>query len=105
VAISQSLPLWGVYASVILFGVAAFAIPGIMVAAVGDYLPPTAAASVFGTLTVAFGIGQAVGPVVAGAIAERTGGFSAAFVLAAVLAAVGLALSLALRPPAQPASR
>lgn len=105
VAISQSLPLWGVYASVILFGVAAFAIPGIMVAAVGDYLPPTEAASVFGTLTVAFGIGQAVGPVVAGAIAERTGGFSAAFVLAAVLAAVGLALSLALRPPAQPASR
>ena len=104
VAISQSLPLWGIYASVVLFGVAAFAIPGIMVAAVGDYLPPTRAASVFGTLTVAFGIGQAVGPVVAGAIAERTGGFSAAFVLAAILAAVGCALSLALRPPAGPAS-
>lgn len=98
VAISQSLPLWGIYASVVLFGVAAFAIPGIMVAAVGDYLPPTRAASVFGTLTVAFGIGQAVGPVVAGAIAERTGGFSAAFVLAAILAAVGCALSLALQP-------
>ena len=104
-AISQSLPLWGVYASVVLFGVAAFAIPGIMVAAVGDYLPATQAASVFGTLTVAFGIGQAVGPVVAGAIAERTGGFSAAFLLAAVLSAGGLVLSLALRPPAQtPAS-
>lgn len=102
-AISQSLPLWGVYASVILFGVAAFAIPGIMVAAVGDYLPPTQAASVFGTLTVAFGVGQAIGPVVAGAIAERSGGFSAAFLLAAALAAVGGALSLALRPPAQQA--
>lgn len=93
------LPEVSVFASIALFGFAAWSIPGIIAAAVGDYTGPAKAATMFGTLTVVFGLGQAAGPLVAGMIAERSGGFSLAFLMSAVLAGAGCLLSLALRPP------
>ncbi|MBL8929452.1 MAG: YbfB/YjiJ family MFS transporter [Kineosporiaceae bacterium] len=94
-------PVGAILASVLLFGVSAWSIPGIMGAAVGDYLGPVQAVTAFGRLTVAFGAGQALGPVVAGAMAEASGGFSSAFLLTAGLAAGAALVSLALRPPAE----
>lgn len=97
--IGLHLPEASIFASVALFGFAAWSIPGIMAAAVGDYMGPARAATMFGSLTVLFGLGQAAGPLVAGMIAEQRGGFSLAFLMSAVLAGVALLLCLALRPP------
>jgi MFS family permease len=81
--------------STILFGLSAWSIPAIMAAACGDVLGPRLAPAALGFITLFFGIGQALGPSVAGAIADAVGSFSPAFLLAggvAVLGAVGSAL-------------
>lgn len=93
------LPIEAVYVSVAFFGFAAWSVPGIVAAAVGDYMGPGQAATTFGMLTVIFGLGQAIGPLVAGLLAEQSGGFSTSFLMASALAACACALSLALRPP------
>lgn len=48
--------------------------------------------SVVGWMTASFGLGQLIGPAVAGRIAERTGGFEAPSLLAAVLLVIGVGL-------------
>lgn len=88
-----------IYLSIALFGLAAWSIPGIIAAAVGDYMGPAQAANTLGTLTVAFGAGQSLGPIAAGVLAERTGVLEPAFLMACVLAAIAVLLCLALRPP------
>jgi MFS family permease len=85
--------------SVVLFGVVAWSTPSIMAAAVGDYMGAAHAADAFGTVTVIFGIGQIVGPALAGVAADHFGGFAASFWLASALAVAALGLALMLRPP------
>lgn len=78
--------------SAILFGITAWSIPGIMAATCGDVLGSRLAPAALGFITLFFGIGQAAGPSVAGAMADATGSFSSAFLLAtgvALLGAVG----------------
>jgi len=87
------------YLSIALFGIAAWSIPSIMAAAVGDTMGPEHAAAGFGTITLIFGIGQIIGPAAAGAAADVTGSFSISFALAAVLAALAIVLALLLRKP------
>lgn len=76
--------------SVFLFGITAWAIPGIMAAAVGDYMGPVKAALAFGTVTLIFGVGQIVGPATAGMLADISGGFSAGYLLAAAMALIAV---------------
>ncbi len=97
--VSTLLPAPFLYLSVILFGLSAWSIPGIMGAAVGDYMGPQQAAHTLGILTVFFGVGQAAGPAVAGVLADWRGTFDSSYLLAAVIAILGLVLSLTLRPP------
>ena len=85
--------------SVVLFGIVAWSTPSIMAAAVGDYMGAAHAADAFGTVTVIFGIGQIVGPALAGVVADHFGGFAGSFWLASVLAMAALGLALLLRPP------
>ena len=85
--------------SVVLFGVVAWSTPSIMAAAVGDYMGAAHAADAFGTVTVIFGIGQIIGPALAGVAADHFGGFAASFWLASVLAMAAFCLALLLRPP------
>ncbi len=89
-------------ASVILFGLTAWSIPAIMAAAVGDYTRTSLAAAALGFLTIIFGLGQAIGPPIAGRLADWTHSFSAAFLLASGVAVFGCLGALALRPPARP---
>jgi MFS family permease len=56
------------------------------------------APAALGFITLFFGIGQAVGPSVAGAIADRTGSFAPAFLLAGAVALAGAVGSWVLRP-------
>ena len=74
--------------SIILYGLAVFAIPAIMAAAIGDYLGLSRAATAFATVTIFFAFGQTIGPAGAGLIAAATGTFTTAYLLSALLTAV-----------------
>lgn len=89
----------GYTVSAIAFGVTAWSIPGIMAAACGDYVGARMAPAALGFMTLFFGLGQAAGPSVAGALADTTGSFGPAFLLASGVAFLGGAGSLLLRPP------
>ncbi len=94
------LPEPFIYLSIALFGLAAWSIPGIMAAAVGDYMGPRHAVAGFGTITFIFGIGQILGPALAGVLAETGGGFASSYLLAAGLASLALVLTLTTLPRA-----
>ncbi len=96
---STPLPEPFLYVSVVLFGLSAWSIPGIMGAAVGDYMGPNQAVHTLGILTVFFGVGQATGPAIAGVLADASGAFDSSYLLAAVFAVLGGLLSLLLRSP------
>lgn len=60
---------------------------------------PQMAPAALGFVTLFFGLGQAAGPSVAGALADATGSFRPAFLMAAGAAFLGGVGSLLLRPP------
>jgi nitrate/nitrite transporter NarK len=84
--------------SAVLFGLSAWSIPAIMAAACGDALGPRLAPAALGLITLVFGIGQAVAPSIAGAMADASGSFSSALLLAAGVALVGAIGAFFLRP-------
>ena len=88
----------GLYLSIALFGIVVWSVPVIMAASAGDYFGAAAAASALAALTFAFSGGQALGPVLAGYLAEITGDFSISYLLSGIAAFVALGLSLLLRP-------
>jgi MFS family permease len=90
-------------ASALLFGLVAWSIPAIMAAAVGDYTRTSLAAAALGFVTIIFGLGQAIGPPIAGWLADWSQSFSGGFLLASAVSVVGCIGALALRPPARPA--
>ncbi len=95
------IALWrsttGFYVSSIVFGISLSSIPAIMAAAVGDSVGGRLAPAALGFITLIFGIGQSLGPAVAGWIKDATGTFTGAFVLSAVLSLMGAAGSMLLR--------
>jgi MFS family permease len=97
VLVAAPLPIGALYLSVACFGVVAWSIPSIMLAAVSDQVGPEHALSAFGFITFVFGLGQIAGPAVAGALAERTGSFHSSFGMAAALAALAIVLTTGLR--------
>lgn len=93
---------WGVGAlvlSIILYGSAAFAIPTIMTAAVGDYFGVQQAARAFAFITFCFAAGQTIGPGGAGWLKELAGSFAPAFLASAALTGVGILSALVLPGP------
>lgn len=81
--------LAGAIVSAVTFGLSALAVPPVMAAECADLLGAPLAPAAFGFITLFFGVGQAVGPSVAGALADATGDFRAAFLAAATVALVG----------------
>jgi len=79
----------GYTVSAILFGLTAWSIPAIMAATCGDILGARLSPAALGFITLFFGIGQAAGPSVAGAIADAVGSLNPAFLLAAAVALAG----------------
>lgn len=75
--------------SAVLFGLSAWSIPAIMAAASVDMLGARLAPAGLGFITLFFGIGQALGPYVAGIVADRAGSLLPAFLLAAGIAFLG----------------
>jgi len=95
------IALWrsttGFYVSSIVFGLSLSSIPAIMAAAVGDSVGGRLAPAALGFITLIFGIGQSLGPAVAGWIKDATGTFAGAFILSAVVSLIGAAGSMLLR--------
>jgi MFS family permease len=89
----------GVYVSAGLFAVTAWSVPALMAALTGDLFGARLAPAALGLVTIVFGLGQALGPYLAGRIADATHTFATAFVLAGAVALVlGAGGSWCLRP-------
>jgi len=84
--------------SAILYGLSAWSIPAIMAATCGDVLGSRLAPAALGFITLFLGIGQALGPGVAGVLADATGSFFFAFLLAGAVAFLGAIGALLLHP-------
>lgn len=87
----------GFYVSAVIFGIAAFSIPTIMAAASGDAVGGRLAPAGLGFITLFFGIGQALGPVIGGYIKDVSGTFTNAFLLSAGVSLLGAFGSLILK--------
>jgi MFS family permease len=77
---------WSVYLSAALFAATAWSVPALMAALCGDLFGPRLAPAALGLVTLVFGLGQALGPYLAGAIADATHSFAPAFLLAGAAA-------------------
>jgi MFS family permease len=74
--------------------------PAIMAAAVGDSMGGRLAPAALGFVTVIFGVGQSVGPAVAGWMKDTTGTFAGCFILSAAVSLLGAGGSLILKKKA-----
>lgn len=95
------LPLVGgvgaAVAAAMLFGGTFAGITALTLALAG-HLAPGRSAGLIGLLTAAFGIGQVIGPLVAGIVADRSRGFEPALIGASVVVLSSGALMAALHP-------
>lgn len=93
-----ALPLSGMFLffSIGCYGVVAWSVPTIITALVADYASPKRVAAIFGFVTFIFGLGQILGPSIAGIIAEKSGSFANSFMLAFGMAVIAVFFSLLL---------
>lgn len=97
--VAADLPPLFLYLSIGFYGIVAWSIPSIMVAAVSEYVGIDRALAAFGFITFIFGLGQITGPAVAGILAEKTGSFSSSFFMAAAFAGLAILLATFLKKP------
>ena len=95
-ALGAALPLFGnstlwLAISALVFGVAFFAVVGSTTAFVRFNYPPSAWPKGIAAMTIAFGIGQTLGPIAVGAITDALGSLSYALNVSAAMLAVGAA--------------
>jgi MFS family permease len=87
----------GLTVSAVLYGLTAWGIPSLMAVTCGDIVGPVMAPAAYGFLTVFHGLGQAVGPYVAGRMADALPSFTASYLVAAGVACLG-AIGMILLP-------
>jgi predicted MFS family arabinose efflux permease len=97
-AIGAALPIFGhsvwlLAISALVFGVAFFAVVGSTTAFVRFNYPPQAWPTAIAAMTISFGIGQTLGPIVVGAITDAVGSLSFALNISAAMLALGAVLS------------
>ncbi len=98
--LTRALP--AVYLSAGLFAITAWSVPALMAASAGDVFGARLAPAAIGLMTVLMGVGQAIGPYLAGRIADAAHSFAPAFLTAGGVALVlGAGGSLLLRPRPQ----
>lgn len=93
-ALGAALPIFGhspllLAISALVFGVAFFAVVGSTTAFVRLNYPPAAWPTAIAALTIAFGIGQTLGPIAVGAITDAMGSLSYALNVSAAMLAAG----------------
>jgi MFS family permease len=87
----------GLVISTILCGLTALAIPGIVGAGCGDQFGPVLASASLGFVTIFLGLGQVLGPYLAGKMADSFGTLSYSYTLSAGVFLVGTVLAAFLR--------
>ena len=97
-AIGAALPIFGhspllLALSALIFGVAFFAVVGSTTAFVRFNYPPSGWPMGIAAMTISFGIGQTLGPIVVGAITDAMGSLSVALNVSAAMLALGAFLS------------
>ena len=97
-AVGAAMPIFGhsvwlLALSALVFGVAFFAVVGSTTAFVRFNYPPSAWPAAIAAMTISFGIGQTLGPLVVGAITDAMGSLSLALNVSAAMLAVGAILS------------
>ena len=97
-AIGAALPIFGhspllLAISALVFGIAFFAVVGSTTAFVRLNYPPAEWPTAIAALTIAFGIGQTLGPIAVGAITDAVGSLSSALNVSAAMLALGAVLS------------
>lgn len=107
VTIGAALPLaWpgatGAFLSAVLFGGSFLAVVAAVTSFARRAARPHAWTSVIAALTVAFGIGQSIGPVLSGAFSDGPGGVRAGLWLSVAILAVAGLVALAQREPDNP---
>ena len=91
--------LAAVYLSAGLFAVTAWSVPALMAASAGDMFGARLAPAAIGLMTIVLSLGQALGPYLAGRIADAARSFAPAFLTAGCVALVlGAGGSFLLRP-------
>ena len=108
-AIGAALPIFGhspllLAISALVFGVAFFAVVGSTTAFVRFNYPPASWPTAIAAMTISFGIGQTLGPIVVGAITDAVGSLSFALNVSAAMLAAGAILSAfqkKLEPPSK----
>jgi predicted MFS family arabinose efflux permease len=90
--------------SAILFGSTGPAFPGLMGAACADRFGPKLASASLGLITIMVGVGQAVGPLIGGAMSDAFSSLSASYIFSG-LAFLGGALTALLLPKGAEADR
>ncbi len=93
-ALGAGLPLFGHSAlllaiSALVFGVSFFSLVGSTTAFVRFNYPPSAWPKGIAAMTVAFGVGQTVGPTAVGAVTDAFGSLSYALNVSAAMLAIG----------------
>jgi predicted MFS family arabinose efflux permease len=93
-ALGAALPLFGhspllLAISALVFGVAFFAVVGSTTAFVRFNYPPAAWPAGIAAMTIAFGIGQTLGPIAVGAVTDAFGSLSYALNVSAAMLAIG----------------
>ncbi|MBO8171628.1 MAG: MFS transporter [Bacillaceae bacterium] len=74
---------------IILYASSLWAVPSIMMAGAGDFTSPKNVAIAMGFITLFFGIGQFISPIVTGFIVDMTHSYSSAFYLSAFICGIG----------------
>ncbi|HEY7676530.1 MAG TPA: MFS transporter, partial [Candidatus Methylomirabilis sp.] len=106
ILVGDAEAIWFLYAFVFLFGISFGARGPIMTAMAAGHFGGPAFGTIFGNISLAHGLGTALGPWMAGFLFDRTGGYRVTFVLAMLSLAVACAATLLLhrlpRPSAVP---
>jgi len=87
---------YGILFSAVFFGLTGWSIPAIIAASCGDYVGRRLAPAALGFVTLFFGVGQALGPTVAGVIADSSGSLRGSYVLITCVVLAGAAGSFIL---------
>lgn len=95
--LNRELPM--IYLSAGLFALTAWSIPALMAALAGDVFGARLAPAALGLVTIIFGAGQALGPYLAGRIADGAHSFGPAFIAAGMIALVIGMVGAFLLPP------
>jgi predicted MFS family arabinose efflux permease len=106
-AVGAALPLFSLSplmlaTSALVFGVSFFAVVASTTAFVRFNYPQAAWPGAIAAMTISFGIGQTLGPLVVGAITDAIGSLSSALAVSAATLALGAALSAFQRPLQRP---